>query len=80
TEEDALALEDFLRTKFKYLQGSKEIWEVRLLNQSRGSGEGEKDPLLGFDFQNQNSDSFSTGMIELTDPASGEAKVRDLFD
>jgi hypothetical protein len=80
TEEDAKKLEAFLKENFNYLEGSKEIWEVRLLNHSRGSGAGEKDPLLDFDFQNQNSDSFSTGMVEITDPPKGEARVRDLFD
>lgn len=78
-EKDALALEAFLKEKFAYLQGSKQIWEVRLLRHSRGSGEAEKDPLLGIDFQEQNSDSFSTGMVEITDPPAGENRVRDLF-
>jgi len=80
TEEDAKALEHFLAENFRYLQGSKTIWEVRLLNRSRGSGEGEKDPLLSPDFQNQNTDSHSTGMIELSQPKSDEPKVRDLKD
>ena len=63
TIEDAEALEAALEERYFYVKGEKAIWEVRLLNTPRGQGAGEKDPLLSPHFQNQNSDSLSTGMI-----------------
>ena len=80
-ENTAQELENYLKQEFEYLKGSKEIWEVRLLHHSRGSGAGEKEALLGnTDFSNQNTDSHSTGMLELTNPPPGESEVRDLLD
>jgi hypothetical protein len=76
-EQQAAALEAALKAKYDHLQGSKSIWEVRLLGQKRG----DKESLLGNpDFLNQHTDSNSTGMIELTDPPQGQARVRDLRD
>jgi hypothetical protein len=74
TPQQAEALESALVKKFPYLQGSKSVWEVRLLNQARG----DKEPLTSPDFLNQHSDSHSTGMIELTDPPSMDKRVRDI--
>jgi len=80
-EEIAQELETFLKGKFNYLQGSKSIWEVRLLRSPRGSGAGEKEPLLDNpNYTNQNTDSHSTGLLELTTPFPGEGIVRDLLD
>ena len=77
TPEQAEELEAVLREKFGHLQGSKEIWEVRLLRDKRG----DKDALLNNpDFLNQHTDSNSIGMIELTPPPKGEPIVRDLRD
>jgi hypothetical protein len=77
TPEQAVALEQALKEKYGHLQGSKQIWEVRLLEQDRG----DKQALLrNPDFLNQHTDSNSTGMIELTDPRPGETRIRDLRD
>ncbi len=40
---------------------SKTVWEVRLLKEKNG----DKESLFSFDFQNQHSDSYSTGLIDL---------------
>lgn len=87
TEAQAIELEKYLRNTFPYLQGSKTIWEVRLLREGRGTfgTPAYKEALLNNPhFRNQHSDSHSTGVIELTDPRlSGEkdaSVVRDLFD
>lgn len=81
SEAEALELEKALRSRFDYLQGSKSAWEVRLLRSPRGTGPSMKEPLIeNANFLNQNSDSHSTGMIELTDPPRGESTIRDLFD
>ena len=80
TEAQAQALEQFLSDSFPYLKGSKKIWEVRLLRESRGTGTGKKDSLTSSSFLNQNSDSHSTGMIEITDPSPIESRVRDLYE
>lgn len=80
-EKQAQALESELRQKFDYLQGSKSVWEVRLLREPRGQGTALKEPLINnSNFTDQNSDSHSTGMIELTTPPATESTVRDLFD
>jgi hypothetical protein len=80
-EAEAIELEHYLHDRFPYLQGAKSVWEVRLLKTSRGTGRSKKDALIdNFDFRGQNSDSYSTGMIELTEPSHGESVVRDLFD
>jgi hypothetical protein len=77
TPEQAAALETALREKYDHLQGSKSVWEVRLLKQDRG----DKQRLLNSpDFHNQHTDSNSTGMIELTEPPKGDSRVRDLRD
>lgn len=75
--EKARDFEDALLSRFHYFAGSKKLWEVRLLRQTRG----EKEALLDNpDFLNQHTDSNSTGMIELTDPPVSEGRVRDLRD
>jgi len=79
-EEQAVLFENFLKSNFSYLQGSKQLWEVRLMRDSRGTGTGKKDALLGSDFLDQNSDSYSTGVLELTTPPKEESPVRDLFE
>jgi hypothetical protein len=77
TEEQIKTLEAALKKSHSYFEGSKDRWEVRSLRQRRG----DKDALLDdFNFQNQHTDSHSTGMIELTEPGPGEARVRDLRD
>ncbi len=79
-EKAALALEAVLREKFGHLQGEKSVWEVRFLRLDRGQwGEpSHKDALLGWNFQNQHTDSYSTGLIELTKPLPGESAIRDV--
>jgi hypothetical protein len=77
TETQLQQLEAHLRRRFPYVEGSKSLWEVRSLRERRG----DKDALLDdFSFSHQHTDSHSTGMIELTDPQPGEARVRDLRD
>jgi hypothetical protein len=77
SEEQLQKLERTLRQRFPYMEGSKARWEVRSLRKSRG----DKDALLDdFNFAHQHTDSHSTGMIELTDPAPGESRIRDLRD
>jgi HEAT repeat protein len=77
TVEQAEKIENILRERFKHFQGSKPIWEVRLLKESRG----EKEALLNNpNFLNQHTDSNSTGMIEVTKSAQGESAIRDLRD
>ena len=80
-EETAQALEAYLKKRFPYLQGSKSVWEVRLLRSTRGTGAGHKNALLGDpDFRNQNTDSHSTGLVEITIPPKKESIIRDAFD
>ena len=77
--EPALAtqLQNALQTEFRYFQGSKSVWEVRPLKKAIGT----KEPLLDNpDFLNQNSDSNSTGLIEITKTMNGESAIRDLKD
>jgi hypothetical protein len=77
TAEQAKKIEDILKQRFKHFQGSKSVWEVRLLKEARG----EKDSLLrNPNFLNQHTDSNSTGMIEVTEPPLGESAIRDLRD
>ena len=74
-ESQAVLLEHALKDKFQYVQGRKAQWEIRLLTQNRG----DKLALLNNpDFLNQNSDSHSTGMIDVT--LSDPHIVRDLKD
>src|SRR5262249_46768242 len=76
--QDAAAFEQELKSRFPHFLGSKAAgWEVRSIKEARG----DKGGLLGdFGFMNQHTDSNSTGMVELTDPAKGEAVVRDIRD
>lgn len=75
--EAAKRLEESLRRKYPHLQGSKSVWEVRLLRENMG----DKLAILDNpDFLNQHTDSNSTGMIELTKPPTGEPIVRDVRD
>lgn len=68
--------------RFPHFLGDKSNhWEVRSLNHRMGiPGElGYKEALLNdLDFQNQNSDSHSLGMIEITIPPGDEPIIRDL--
>lgn len=65
-----------LKRRFPYFLGSKAAdWEVRSLREPRK----DHGSLLGdYGFMNQHTDSNSTGMIELTDPPTGESVVRDI--
>lgn len=66
TSEDAARLQARMQELAPHFIGegnSKTVWEVRLLNEKNG----DKESLLGFDFQNQHSDSYSTGLIDLMD-------------
>jgi len=73
-------LQALLQEKYPHFLGDKDAkWEVRSLQHARGSAGqvGYKEALLGdFDFNSQNSDSNSVGLVELTD--SKEPIVRDL--
>lgn len=75
TAEQAAQLESQLQDKFKYFigKGTKSIWEVRLLRESRA----DKDAILGFDFQNQHTDSHSTGLIDLM-PCEENECIKDI--
>lgn len=67
---------------FPSFAGDKSKWEIRSLRESIGKpGQKEyKEALLNsFDFLNQNTDSNSTGLIEVT-PATSETIVSDLRD
>ncbi|MFL5814426.1 MAG: hypothetical protein ACJ763_12680 [Bdellovibrionia bacterium] len=75
--EQAAKLQAALQAKYPHLQGNKTAWEVRLLTQDMG----DKQAILNNpDFMNQHTDSNSTGMIEITQPRSGELAVRDVRD
>ncbi|OQW46116.1 MAG: hypothetical protein A4S09_16915 [Proteobacteria bacterium SG_bin7] len=70
-----------LSQRYPHFLGSKAKWEVRSLRFSRGTpGDlGYKEALLNdYDFVNQNTDSNSTGMVEIT--KSRDPVVRDLKD
>ncbi|MEK7356588.1 MAG: hypothetical protein AAB250_09075, partial [Bdellovibrionota bacterium] len=74
--EKAEVLRKKLIATFPSFQGSKDQWEIRLLRQDLG----DKQALLNNpDFLGQHSDSNSTGLIEVTERATGPA-VRDLRD
>ena len=61
--------------KFPYLQGSKTAWEVRPLREEMET----KEALLDNpNFLNQNTDSNSIGMIELSNPLAGESRIRNI--
>ncbi len=70
-------LEKFVQKKYPYMTGEKGQWEVRGLRTARGTKEALVD---NPDFQNQHTDSNSTGLIELTTPPGGGSAVRDLRD
>lgn len=73
--DDAEELEKLLKEAYPHLQGSKRLWEVRLLRENRD----DKEALLANnDFLNQHTDSNSVGMIELTSPEPGKFRTRDL--
>lgn len=78
-ERIARELEHEIQALFPHTQGSKTVWEVRFLKVARGSSPGApdyKDALLGDDFLKQNSDSHSTGLVEIT--KSKSPVVRDV--
>jgi hypothetical protein len=69
-----------LQSKFPHFAGSKAGWEVRLLNGSLGTpGQpGFKEALLdSYDFKNQNTDSNSTGLIDISRTPEHH-RIRDL--
>ncbi|MEK7357491.1 MAG: hypothetical protein AAB250_13650, partial [Bdellovibrionota bacterium] len=75
------AFREKLRARYRYLEGSREVWEVRALNHSTGTPGrfGYKEALLNDpDMKNQHTDSNSVGMIEIT--KTDEPQVRDLRD
>lgn len=77
--EQARTLEDQLKSRFPYFQGSKSQWEVRTLRVPIGN----KTPLLNdYDFLNQHTDSHSTGLIEVTEGYQQDSTsvVRDIRD
>lgn len=78
TAEQAEALERALVGKYPHFIGDKGAgWEVRPLRVPRGG----KEAILGNpNFLNQHTDSHSTGLVELTKPASRESVVRDVRD
>jgi hypothetical protein len=62
-------LRSSLQARYPHFAGSKAQWEVRLLKQSMGEpGQPSyKEALLdSYDFNNQNTDSNSTGLIEIS--------------
>ncbi len=76
-ENIATAFESELNSKFPHFIGQKDAWEVRLLKVKRGV----KPPLLGdLDFQNQHSDSNSTGLILLNPNTNDNQIFYDLRD
>ncbi|MBF0314860.1 MAG: hypothetical protein HQK52_15670 [Oligoflexia bacterium] len=76
TPEQAKALEGALAQQFPFFQGQKSVWEVRLLRNDIG----DKESLLDNpSFSHQNSDSNSTGLINLVGESEANA-IRDLKD
>lgn len=72
--ERAAQLEEHMVRTFPHFPGERARWEVRLLRHRRG----DKAPLLGESYLwNQHNDSASIGLVEVTDPPSGEPRVRD---
>lgn len=75
SKEAIAELQSLLKAKYPHFQGSRDVWEVRSLREDLGP---TKMALLNNpDFLNQNTDSNSTGLIEVT--PSHEPVVRDLF-
>lgn len=81
TAEDAQLFEERIAYQFPYFIGNKaNQWEVRTLRSriKEPGSPGYKEALLDdSDFHNQNTDSHSVGMIELTS-TPGEPRIRDL--
>ena len=75
TPDQARQFELEMISRFDHLQGSKPVWEVRTLRESRNDNGAILDD---FDFLNQHTDSNSVGLIELTDPPSHETRIRDV--
>ncbi len=78
---EAEALQRTLEHRYPHVIGSKTAWEVRLLRETWNG----KEALLGRpdgnrNFQNQHTDSHSTGLIEVSLPPPGESVVRDVRD
>jgi len=75
-------LKDSLKKKYPHFLGNNTKWELRPLKESKGipGQPGFEEALLGsFDFLNQDTDSNSTGMIEVT-RFNNEPVIRDLRD
>lgn len=81
TAEDAQFFQEKIAYQFPYFLGNKaNKWEVRTLRSRIGQpgSPGYKEALLDdSDFHDQNTDSHSVGMIELTSTL-GEPQIRDL--
>lgn len=76
--EQAKNFEHELKTQFPYFSGKKSTpWEVRSL---RYPSQDKGGLLEDFGFMHQNTDSNSTGMVELTEPPIGQSVIRDLRD
>lgn len=75
TLEQAKKLEKLVQEKFDYFSGTRPTWEVRILDKDRGS----KESLLSKDFQNQHTDSHSTGLIQMLD-CHGSDCIKDVRD
>lgn len=72
--ENIAEMQSILHSTFPHFQGMKDAWEVRSLRDNLG---GTHDGLLDNpDYVNQNNDSNSTGLIEITDSSR---RVRDLL-
>lgn len=82
TADVAKAFQNKISERFPHFLGDKSnSWEVRTLRYriSQPGKAGYKEALLDDpDFHDQNTDSNSVGMIEVTLPPRGEAVVRDL--
>ena len=75
--EQAAKLQTILEATYPYQSGERSSWEVRLLRQQMGA----KEALLNNpNFENQHTDSNSTGLIEVTQPPQGESPILDLRD
>ena len=75
TIQQAEELESIIQEKFDYFSGTRATWEVRLLNETRE----DKDAILGEDFQNQHTDSHSTGLIDMM-ACDGFDCIKDVRD
>jgi hypothetical protein len=74
-QKDVEAFAAALNAAYPYRQGDRSRWEVRSLTVQVK----HEEPLLGnSDFANQHTDSFSTGLIEISE--SSKDRIRDLRD